>query len=146
MMKLGKKLMVLMLAGLMSFGAAACGGGGTSDGGTSIGGGNSTSEEPIVGVTNPYKLKVFSFTGGYGEEWLNTLVYRYKKERAGKEFTINGKTYDGVEFELAKEKTTMVSMMNSGNNYDVWFQEQVYYNQLIENGNIFRDMTDVLTS
>ena len=147
MMKLGKKMMVLMLAGLMSFGAVACGGGGdTSTGGnnTSIGG-NSTSEEAIAGVTNPYKLKVFSFTGGYGEEWLNSLVYRYKKERAGKEFTINGKTYDGVEFELAKEKTTMVSMMNSGNNYDVWFQEQVYYNQLVENGNIFREMTDVLT-
>ena len=98
-MKLGKKLMVLMLAGLMSFGAAACTGGDT----TSIGGGNNpggTSEAPIEGVDNPYTLKVFSFTGGYGEEWLNTLVSRYKRERAGKEFTINGKTYDGVEFEL----------------------------------------------
>ena len=149
MMKLGKKLMVLMLAGLMSFGAAACGGGGdTSTGGgnkPSGGGSSASSEEPIVGVTNPYKLKVFSFTGGYGEEWLNSLVYRYKKERAGKQFTVDGKTYDGVEFELTKEKTTMVSMMNSGNNYDVWFQEQVYYNQLVENGNIFREMTDVLT-
>ena len=78
MMKLGKKLMVLMLAGLMSFGAAACTGGDA----TSIGGGNKpgggTSEAPIEGVDNPYTLKVFSFTGGYGEEWLNTLVSRYK--------------------------------------------------------------------
>ena len=146
MMKLGKKLMVLMLAGLMSFGAAACGGGGDT---TSTGGGNKpgggTSEAPIEGVDNPYTMKVFSFTGGYGEEWLNTLVSRYKRERANKEFTINGTTYDGVEFELTKEKTIMSGMMNSGNKYDVWFQEQVYYNQLLENGTIFRDMTDVLT-
>ena len=141
MMKMSKRLMVLMLAGLMSLGAVACGG-------TSTGGGNSTTSEsaPIEGVTNPYKLKVYSFTGGYGEEWLNTLVARYKKERAGKTFTVNGREYDGVDFELTKEKTTMTSMMNSGNNYDVWFQEQVYYNQILKNGNIFRDMTDVLTS
>ena len=155
MMKIGKKLMVLMLAGLMSLGTVGCnfgGSGDTSTGGgnsgeTSIGGGVTSEEEEVIpGVTNPYKLKVYSFTGGYGEEWLNTLVSRYKKERAGKKFTINGKEYDGVDFELTKEKTTMTSMMNSGNNYDVWFQEQVYYNQLIDNGNIFRDMTDVLTS
>ena len=58
MMKLGKKLMVLMLAGLMSFGAAACGGGGDT---TSTGGGNKpgggTSEAPIEGVDNPYTMK-----------------------------------------------------------------------------------------
>ena len=98
MMKIGKKLMVLVLAGLMSFSTVACmGGGNTSTGGgnTSVGGG-SASEENIPGVTNPYKLKVFSFTGGYGEEWLNSLVSRYKRARAGKEFTIDGKTYDGV--------------------------------------------------
>ena len=87
MMKISKKLMVLMLAGLMSFGAAACGGGGsTSTGGGNTSMGGNTSEENIPGVTNPYKLKVYSFTGGYGEEWLNSLVSRYKKERAGKEF------------------------------------------------------------
>lgn len=149
MMKIGKKLMVLMLAGLMSFSTVACmGGGNTSTGGgnTSMGGGNVTSEENIPGVTNPYKLKVYSFTGGYGEEWLNSLVSRYKRARAGKEFTIDGKTYDGVDFELTKEKTIMTNMMNSGNKFDVWFQEQVYYNQILNNGNIFHDMTDVLTS
>ena len=148
MMKIGKKLMVLVLAGLMSFSTVACmGGGNTSTGGgnTSVGGG-SASEENIPGVTNPYKLKVFSFTGGYGEEWLNSLVSRYKRARAGKEFTIDGKTYDGVDFELTKEKTIMINMMNSGNKFDVWFQEQVYYNQILNNGNIFHDMTDVLTS
>ena len=148
MMKIGKKLMVLVLAGLMSFSTVACMGvGSTSTGGgnTSVGGG-SASEENIPGVTNPYKLKVFSFTGGYGEEWLNSLVSRYKRARAGKEFTIDGKTYDGVDFELTKEKTVMTNMMNSGNKFDVWFQEQVYYNQILNNGNIFHDMTDVLTS
>ena len=102
MMKM-KKLMVLLLAGMMSFGAIACGdkgGWGDDDASTS------SVEEVIEGVTNPYKLTMFNFTGGYGEEWLNTLVTRYKKERAGKVFTVDGKEYDGVDFEIAKEKTT----------------------------------------
>ena len=151
MMKM-KKLMVLMLAGLMSLGATACGGGGGDWGSapaTSSDSNNVTSEsasEEVAGVTNPYKLKVYSFTGGYGEEWLNTLAARYKKERAGKKFTVDGKEYDGVDFEFTKEKTTMTGMMTSGVHYDVWFQEQVYYNQILQNGNIFTDMTDVLTS
>ena len=156
-MKLGKKLMVLLLAGMMCFSAAACGDkGGAGDGGwgdlppTTSGGNPTTSEggevEEIPGVTNAYKLKVFSFTGGYGEEWLNSLATRYKKERAGKQFTVDGVTYDGVDFEFTKEKTLMTGMMNSGVQYDVWFQEQVFYNQIIENGTIFTDMTDVLTS
>lgn len=150
-MKFGKRLMVLMLAGLMSFGAAACGGGGGNSGWGDMSGdaGNSTTsekEEVIEGVTNPYKMKMFSFTGGYGEEWLNALTTRYKKARAGKKFTVDGREYDGVDFEITKEKTIMTQMMTSGVQYDVWFQEQVYYNQILENGNIFKDMTDVLTS
>ena len=142
MMKM-KKLMVLLLAGMMSFGAIACGdkgGWGDDDASTS------SVEEVIEGVTNPYKLTMFNFTGGYGEEWLNTLVTRYKKERAGKVFTVDGKEYDGVDFEIAKEKTTMTTMMNSNLHYDIWFQEQVYYNAILESGKFFTDMTDVLTA
>ena len=44
MMKLSKRLMTLMLAGMMSFGMVACGGGGSTDDGTSSGG--TTSEAP----------------------------------------------------------------------------------------------------
>ena len=141
MKKTVNKLLVCLLAGMMCIGSAACGGGTT--GGTQNSG--SDVNEPIAGVTNPYKMSVYSFTGGYGEEWLNALAARYRKARAGKEFTINGVTYDGVDFSFAKEKETMSSMKNSGNHYDVWFQEQVYYNELVED-DIFHDMTDVLTS
>lgn len=151
-MKLSKRLMTLMLAGMMSFGMVACGGGGSTDDGTSSGG--TTSEAPGSsdsgsgsgsGSSNPYKLKVYSFSGGYGEAWINALTERYKKERAGDTIVIDGKTYDGVDFSITKEKQIMTQMMNSGEQYDVWFQEQVYYNQILETGNIFRDMTDVLT-
>ena len=94
-MKMSKRLTVLMLACLLSFGMVACGGGSAADTGSS---------EVIEGVTNAYKLKVYNFTGGYGEEWINTLTSRYKRARAGIEFTVNGKTYDGVDFEITKEK------------------------------------------
>ena len=150
MKKIGKKFLMCMLAGLMCFSTAACGGGDMDDwGDASTGGGQSSTASvggEIEGVTNSYKLKVYNFTGGYGEEWLNSLVNRYKQARAGKKFTVDGKEYDGVDFELTKEKEVMTNMMNSGVQYDVWFQEQVYYNQIIENKNIFHDMTDVLTS
>ena len=146
MKNFGKKFLMLALAGVMSFGAVACGGGGDWGDASQGGGASSGKEEVIEGVTNPYKLKVYSFTGGYGEEWLNTLATRYKKERAGKKFMVDGKEYDGVDFEFTKEKTIMTNMMTSGVHYDVWFQEQVYYNQILENGRIFEDMTDVLTS
>jgi hypothetical protein len=89
---------------------------------------------------------VYSFTGGYGEEWLNTLATRYKKVRAGKTFTVDGVEYDGIDFEFAKEKEVMTSMAQKNLHYDVWFQEQVYYNQIIKQDNVFHDMTDVLTS
>lgn len=159
MKKTVQKMLMCLLAGMMVFSTAACGGsgdnGGDGWGNASTGGntnqsdnsgsGNTNVDEPIEGVTNPYKLKVYSFTGGYGEEWLNSLVVRYKKARAGKEFYINGVKYDGVDFDLAKEKETMTNLMNKNLEYDVWFQEQVFYNQLI-NANVFHDMTDVLTS
>jgi len=145
MKKFGKKFLTLALAGMMSFGTVACGGGSEWGDEPEDSKASSSVEETIEGVTNPYKLKVYNFTGGYGEEWLNALATRYKKARAGIKFTVDGKEYDGVDFDFTKEKNIMTSMMNSGVQFDVWFQEQVYYNQILQNGKIFKDMTDVLT-
>jgi ABC-type glycerol-3-phosphate transport system substrate-binding protein len=73
MKKTVNKLLVCLLAGMMCIGSAACGGGGTTSGTQNSG---SDVNEPIAGVTNPYKMSVFSFSGGYGEEWLNALAAR----------------------------------------------------------------------
>ena len=161
MKKTVQKMLVCLLASMMVLSTAACGGGGDNGGNgggwgdASTGGGNNSQSsdsgsadvnEPIEGVTKPYTLNVYSFTGGYGEEWLNSLAVRYKKERAGKEFYVDGVKYDGIDFNFSKEKNTMVNMAQKGLEYDVWFQEQVYYNQIINQGNVFHDMTDVLTS
>ena len=150
-MKIGKKLMVCLLAGMMAFGAIGCGGGGfgnSAGNNTSTDNGGGTSVDPNVaaGVKNPYKLKVYSFTGGYGREWLDNLNSRYKAEKAGKEFTIAGTTYDGIEIEVTTGKETMSSLSSSGAHYDVWFQEQVQYYNLVDADRNFADMTDVMTS
>ncbi len=158
-MKIGKKLMVCLLAGMMALSTTACSGDwGTSTGGSSVGGnsadssvdssvgGSSDSGNVTVEVKNPYKLKVYNFAGGYGSEWLDSLTSRYKAERAGKEFTIAGVTYDGVDFTVEGDKQTMSSLSSAGVHYDVWFQEQVNYYQLVNTKKNFADMTDVMTS
>jgi len=156
MKKTVNKLLVWLLAGMMCVSTAACGGApaaGTSTGGnsgnTSVGGDTSidvgTSEEEIPGVTNPYSLTVFNFDGGYGHEWLDAAISRYKKVRAGKEFTVDGVTYDGVDFKVTNDKTLMSAMATSGTHYDIWLEEQVPYNQLIRSDKTFAKMTDVMT-
>ncbi|MBQ9713724.1 MAG: hypothetical protein IJV83_00190 [Clostridia bacterium] len=108
---------------------------------------SSSSEEDgdVVEAKNPYKLTMYSFSGGYGRAWLDSLVSRYKKVRAGKEFVVDGVTYDGVEFDITAAKSVMSSMAAAGDTYDIWFQEQVFYNQLVKKG-MFADMTEVMTS
>ncbi|MBQ8342891.1 MAG: hypothetical protein IJY21_02165 [Clostridia bacterium] len=173
-MKNFKKLLVSTIALMMAFSMVACGGGGGGSTSSSAGGGQSSSSSEVSSESsevssesseassesssssgggseyipqNPYTLNVYSFTGGYGEDWLNALTTRYKKERAGDVIEVDGKTYDGITFNLTKEKGTLEGMVGTGDQYDVWFQEQVLYNQYVgANQNVFKDMTDVLTS
>ena len=117
---------------------------GTTDESSSVSGGNGGESSYVP--QNPFTLNLYSFTGGYGEDWLNALTARYKAERAGDEIWVDGVKYDGINFKMTKEKTTLESMVGTGGQYDVWFQEQVLYNQYVKNYSIFKDMTDVLTS
>lgn len=167
-MKKIKKLLVGAMALMMAFSTVACGGGGGGNGDTSSssaqGGGvssetssgetenssetsssNGGDEGPEYTPQNPYTLNVYSFTGGYGEDWLNALEERYKKERAGDEIWVNGVKYDGVTFKNTKKKDTLTVLAPKGEQYDVWFEEQVLFNQFVGE-NVFKDMTDVLTS
>ncbi len=162
-----KKLMVSAIALMMAFSTVACGGGGgdtgspsnSSQGGgvnsetSSSEAGNSSETSSSTGGNggdsgyvpqNPYSLNVYSFTGGYGEDWLNALEERYKKERAGDEIWVNGVKYDGVTFKNTKKKDTLSVLAPRGEQYDVWFEEQVLFNQHVGE-NVFKDMTDVLT-
>ena len=168
-MKNFKKLLVSAVALMMAFSTVACGGGGgntgssssSSQGGVSsetsstpaedssseIGGNSSSSESGSTDYVpqNPYTLSLYNFTGGFGADWLYDLENRYKKERAGDTIVVNGKTYDGITFSNTEGKTTLDSMTSRGETYDIWFQEQVPYNQYVGK-NVMKDMTDVLTS
>ena len=168
-MKNFKKLLVSAMALMMAFSTVACGGGGGNPGSTSssqgggvssetsstpaeessseIGGNSSSSESGDSGYVpqNPYTLNLYNFTGGFGADWLYDLENRYKEERAGDTIVVNGKTYDGITFNNTEAKTTLENMIDKGETYDIWFQEQVYYNQFIGK-NVMKDMTDVLTS
>ena len=115
-----------------------------TQGGTSSNPGSGNMGEYIP--QNPYPLNVYSFSGGYGTDWLNAVENRYKKERAGDEIVVNGTKYDGVKFVNATDKNTLTSMVGTGQKYDVWFQEQVVFNKFVEQKGIFKDMTDVMTS
>ncbi len=137
------KLLVSAMAMAMCFSSVACGGtgGGNSDNSASSGNVNES-----LGVKNPYEISVFNFGGGYGREWLDTVVARYKAERAGKEFVVDGVTYDGVEFNIESEKTMMTVIAQNNVPYDIVFQEQVLYNKYVKQGNVFSPMTEVLTT
>ena len=139
-----KKLLLGALSLIMALGCTvACGG--NSGGGTSEGG--STSGKP-AGVTNPYALKVFNFNGGYGSAWLSALEKRYEAEKAGKTFTIDGKTYDGVDVQIDAVKKVMKEMAGTYNfaTNHVYFHEDVWYTTYLRNGNTFADMTEALTT
>lgn len=101
------------------------------------------------GVTNPFTLKVFNFNGGYGSDWLTALESRYEKERAGKTFTVNGKTYDGVDVKITADKSKMMEDMAASYNFashHIYFHEDVWYSKYLADGNIFEDITEALTT
>lgn len=134
------KVLVGLLTATMCFGAVGCGGG-DGDGGDVSSSGDVNQE---LGVTNPYKLSLFNFGGGYGREWLDALITRYKAERAGKKFTVDGVTYDGVDFVVTSQKTMTTVIIQSNVPYDIVFEEQVLYNQYAKD--YFSPITEVLTT
>ncbi len=129
---------MILAATAMASTFAGCGG--TSGGGTSY--------TPPAGTTNPFKLKVFNFNGGYGSEWLKAVETRYEAEKAGKEFVVNGVTYDGVDVEIDAVKKTLGEMANSYNfaTNHVYFHEDVWYMNYLRLGNMLDDMTEALTT
>ena len=147
-----KKMLLGALSLILALGCAVgCGTSGNNGGNSgtpSESNKPSQSDNVPSGVTNPFTLKVFNFNGGYGSEWLTALEKRYEAERAGKTFTIDGKTYDGVDIKIDAVKKVMKEMSTTYNfaTNHVYFQEDVWYTTYLRNGNIFEDMTEALTS
>lgn len=146
-----KKMLLGALSVIMALGCAVgCGNTGNNSQGGNTHESNRPSESASVpsGVTNPFILNVFNFNGGYGSQWLAALEKRYEAEKAGKTFTIDGKTYDGVDIKIDAVKKVMKEMSNNYNfaTNHVYFQEDVWYTTYLRNGNIFEDMTEALTS
>lgn len=146
-----KKMLLGALSVIMALGCAVgCGNTGNNSQGGSTYESNQPSESAPApsGVTNPFILNVFNFNGGYGSQWLAALEKRYEAEKAGKTFTIDGKTYDGVDIKIDAVKKVMKEMSQNYNfaTNHVYFQEDVWYTTYLRNGNIFEDMTEALTS
>lgn len=126
--KITSTLMALSL-GLSSF--VACGG----------------IEDPFGGgvkVDNTKtQLYVYSYNGGYGQEWLYDVRDRFEKEYENYE-GINGKV--GVQIVLDEYSKTLGTsfFQNMGNN-EIYFTEEVFYYNFVSKGKIL-DLTTALTT
>lgn len=124
--------------------------GGNSDGGNneSVGGSESVKVDLPSNVKNPFVLKIYNFNGGYGSEWLRALEAGYEAEKAGKEFTVNGKTYDGIDVQITGDKTVLSTMASTEkfSSKHIYFHEDVRYMEYLTTKDMFEDMTEVLTT
>jgi len=83
-------------------------------------------------------LYVYNFDGGIGTEWLYNAASRFEKLYAGESFEA-GKT--GVKIEIGPGKATLDTISKSP--YNVFFSENVFYNDFIANGKVL-DITDIV--
>lgn len=116
-----KSLPCLLLASTTLFSAAACGG-----------------EDPNK---NKATLYVYSFTSGFGDEWLNSLISDYEEKM--KDVEIDGKV--GIHIEPTAEKSDVDGSQMSGRSETVYFLEQQDYYDLVAK-NYIADITSAVTS
>ena len=116
-----KSLPCLLLASTTLVSAAACGG-----------------EDPNK---NKATLYVYSFTSGFGDEWLNSLIADYEEKM--KDVEIDGKV--GIHIEPTAEKSDVDGSQMSGRSETVYFLEQQDYYDLVAK-NYIADITSAVTS
>lgn len=97
------------------------------------GGGNKRDETKTL-------LEVYNYDGGIGTEWLYNAEKRFEALYAETSFE-EGKM--GVNVEITPTKTSLDGIANSS--YDVYFTEQVWYNDLIAQ-DLLLDITDLVTA
>lgn len=125
MRKLTKKLLSCMLLSTTVLSAVACGAGG---------GGGSTNSDKAT-------LYVYSFTSGFGSEWLTSAIADYEEKM--KDVEIDGKK--GIHIEPTAEKSDVAGSQMSSRQETVYFLEQQDYYELLA-GNYIADITDAITS
>lgn len=130
MKKIKKSLALVMALSLSLSTLAACGPQG---------------EDPTIKVDEgKTQLSVFSYNGGYGNEWLTEVIKRFEAEYANYE-GVNGKI--GVQIiPYANEKTLGSEMLNKATVRDVVFTESVFYYDWVLDGGDNSKMLDITTA
>ena len=90
---------------------------------------------------NQATLFVYSFTSGFGSEWLTSLIADYEEKM--KDVEIDGKM--GIHIEPTAEKSDVSGSQMSGRAETIYFLEQQDYYALVA-GNYIADITDAITS
>ena len=91
--------------------------------------------------TSKTQLYVSNFDGGIGTEWLDNIKASFEAEYADIEFEPGtGKKGAEIVIDAGKENAT-ASLSTS--RYEVFFTEQVFYNDLISQGNLL-DISDIV--
>lgn len=98
------------------------------------GGGNDPNKDKAT-------LYVYSFTSGFGSQWLESLIADY--EEANKDVEIDGKK--GIHIEPTAEKSDVSGAQMAGKQEVIYFLEQQDYYELVAN-NYIADITAAVTS
>ena len=93
------------------------------------------------GNKNKATLYVYSFTSGFGSEWLTSLIKDYEEKM--KDVEIDGKK--GIHIEPTAEKSDVAGSQMKGRQEVVYFLEQQDYYELLA-GNYIADITSAVTS
>ncbi len=121
MKKIAKNLLACVVLSATALSSFACkGGSGNSDKAT---------------------LYVYSFTSGFGSEWLTSLIADYEEKM--KDVEINGKK--GIHIEPTAEKSDVDGSQMASRKEVIYFLEQQDYYELT-NGNYIADITSAVTS
>lgn len=119
---LKKSLACLLLASTTLISATACGGGNDPN-------------------KNKATLYVYSFTSGFGSEWLTSLIKDYEAKMADVE--IDGKK--GIHIEPTAVKDSVSGSQMASRSEVVYFLEQMDYYELM-GGNYIADLTEAITA
>ena len=90
---------------------------------------------------NKATLYVYSFTSGFGDEWLTSLIADYEEKM--KDVEIDGKV--GIHIEPTAEKSDVDGSQMAGRSETVYFLEQQDYYELLA-GQYIADITSAVTS
>ncbi len=126
MRQISKKILSCVMASATLLSLAGCGGSSTGNGGDN---------------SNKAKLCIYSFTSGFGSEWLTSLITDY--EELKKDEVIGDKV--GIDIVPTPEKSDVPGAQMAGRQEVVYFLEQQDYYELLA-GNYIADITEAITS